>query len=89
MSEQDELVDYFQAKLQSAFTHEGVGILHAGSLAREYAEDFIAKAKPIIEKQERERIIERLRQLMGATQNRNKYNGVRDSIKVIQALGEK
>jgi len=39
-------------------------------------------------KQERERIIERLRQLMSVIQNRDKYNGVRDSIKVIQALAK-
>lgn len=48
----------------------------------------IAKAEPLIRKEERERIIQRLRDLLNVTQSRDKYNGVRDSIKVIQALKE-
>jgi len=46
----------------------------------------LAKAEPLIRKDERERIIERLRQLMNVIQSREKYNGVKESIKTIQAL---
>lgn len=39
-------------------------------------------------KQERERIIQRLRDLLSVTQNRDRHIGVRNCIKVIQALKE-